>query len=85
MHAQQFGARGAILYNDPVDYAPFGTTDDQTYDQKWYMPPSGAQRGSSYTSNGDPLTPVYPSTGLTPVLFYIIMNCMYFVYSRVYV
>ncbi|CAF4317480.1 unnamed protein product, partial [Rotaria sordida] len=41
MHAQYFGAVGAILYNDPADYAPFGTTPDQVYDQKWYMPPSG--------------------------------------------
>jgi hypothetical protein len=63
MHAQQFGAVGAILYNDPADYAPFGITPNQTFDQKWYMPPTGAQRGSAYTSNGDPLTPVYPSTG----------------------
>ncbi|CAF3456666.1 unnamed protein product [Rotaria socialis] len=62
MHAQYFGAAGAILYNDPADYAPFGTTPDQVYDQKWYMPPSGAQRGSAYTGNGDPLTPIYPST-----------------------
>ncbi|CAF3881286.1 unnamed protein product [Rotaria sordida] len=46
MHAQYFGAIGAILYNDPADYAPFGTTADQVYDQTWYMPPSGAQRGS---------------------------------------
>ncbi|CAM2718149.1 unnamed protein product [Rotaria socialis] len=62
IHAQYFGAVGAILYNDPADYAPFGTTPDQVYDQKWFMPPSGAQRGSSYTGNGDPLTPTYPST-----------------------
>ncbi|CAF2097700.1 unnamed protein product [Rotaria magnacalcarata] len=62
MHAQYFGAAGAILYNDPSDYAPFGTTPDQVYDQKWYLPPSGAQRGSAYTGNGDPLTPIYPST-----------------------
>ncbi|CAF3467962.1 unnamed protein product [Rotaria sp. Silwood1] len=62
MHAQYFGAIGAILYNDPADYAPFGTTSDQVYDQKWFMPPSGTQRGSSYTSFGDPLTPIYPST-----------------------
>ena len=64
MHAQYFGAAGAILYNDPFDYAPFGTSADQVYDQKWFMPPSGTQRGSAYISNGDPLTPVYPSTGL---------------------
>ncbi|CAF1538234.1 unnamed protein product, partial [Rotaria sp. Silwood1] len=63
MHAQYFGAIGAILYNDPADYAPFGTTSDQVYDQKWFMPPSGTQRGTSYNSKGDPLTPIYPSTG----------------------
>ncbi|CAF4171678.1 unnamed protein product, partial [Adineta steineri] len=62
MHAQYYGAVGAILYNDPFDFAPFGTSADQVYDQKWYMPPSGTQRGSTYTSNGDPLTPIYPST-----------------------
>ncbi|CAF1148812.1 unnamed protein product [Rotaria sp. Silwood1] len=62
MHAQYFGAIGAILYNDPADYAPFGTTPDQVYDQKWYMPPSGVQRGATFPSNGDPLTPIYPST-----------------------
>ena len=63
MHAQDYGAAGVILYNDPKDYAPFGITPDQTFDAKWYMPPTGVQRGSAYTSNGDPLTPVYPSTG----------------------
>lgn len=63
MHAQKFGAIGAILYNDPYDYAPFGITADKTYNQTWFMPPSGVQRGSSYTMNGDPLTPVYPSKG----------------------
>ncbi|CAF0745500.1 unnamed protein product [Adineta steineri] len=62
MNAQYYGAVGAILYSDPIDYAPFGTSADQVYDQKWYMPPSGAQRGSTYTANGDPLTPIYPST-----------------------
>ncbi|CAF1046308.1 unnamed protein product [Didymodactylos carnosus] len=61
MHAQQFGAKAAILYNDPQDYAPFGTTQDVTYNNTWFLPDSGAQRGSSYTSNGDPLTPIYPS------------------------
>ncbi|CAF1641949.1 unnamed protein product, partial [Rotaria sordida] len=37
-------------------------TADQVYDQKWYMPPSGAQRGSVLILDGDPLTPIYPST-----------------------
>ncbi|CAF3820340.1 unnamed protein product [Rotaria sp. Silwood1] len=62
MHAQYFGAIGAILYNDPANYAPFGTTANQVYDQKWYMPSSGAQRGSVLILDGDPLTPIYPST-----------------------
>ncbi|CAF1172104.1 unnamed protein product [Adineta steineri] len=62
MNAQYYGAVGAILYSDPIDYAPFGTSADQVYDQKWYMPPSGTQRGSTRTVNGDPLTPTYPST-----------------------
>ncbi|CAF1329620.1 unnamed protein product [Adineta ricciae] len=61
-HAQQFGAAGAILYNDPADYAPLGTSPDQVYDKKWYMPPSGTQRGSTFYGNGDPLTPNYPAT-----------------------
>jgi hypothetical protein len=52
------------LYNDPYDYAPFGTTLDQVYNQKWYMPPSGAQRGSTLVTHGDPLTPIYPATGM---------------------
>lgn len=62
MHAEQFGAVGAILYNDPADYAPLGTSENQVYDKKWFMPPTGAQRGSSFTGSGDPLTPEYPST-----------------------
>ena len=63
MNAQRFGAVGAILYSDPIDYAPFGPSPDQVYDQKWFMPPSGTQRGSAFISDGDPLTPVYPSKG----------------------
>ena len=56
------------MYNDPKDYAPFGITPNVTYDQKWYMPPSGAQRGSTYILQGDPLTPVYPSTGNSSII-----------------
>jgi hypothetical protein len=63
MHAQYFGASGAILYNDPANYAPFGTSPNRVYNQTWYMPPSGVQRGSAMISNGDALTPIYPSTG----------------------
>ncbi|CAF1561470.1 unnamed protein product [Rotaria sp. Silwood1] len=62
MNAQHAGAVGVILYNDPADYAPLGTTPDKTYNQTWYMPESGTQRGTAYAADGDPLTPGYPST-----------------------
>ncbi len=75
---------GAILYSDPVDYAPFGASPDQVYDQKWFMPPSGTQRGSAFTSNGDPLTPVYPSTGLKEYQLFNTKLSM-FPYYRLYV
>jgi hypothetical protein len=84
MQAQYFGAVGAILYNDPADYAPFGTTPDKVYDQQWYMPPSGTQRGTATTAEGDPLTPIYPSKGLRIDQFskgkYFMFGC-----SRLYV
>ena len=87
MHAQRFGAVGAILYNDPMDYAPFGTSPDEVYNQTWYMPPSGTQRGTAYTSDGDPLTPVYPSTGSTiftdrKKFYFIFRGCRLHVPSR---
>ena len=63
MHAQHVGAAGVILYNDPLDSAPLGTTPDKTYNQTWFMPESGTQRGTAFIKDGDPLTPIYPSTG----------------------
>ena len=84
MHAQYFGAIGAILYNDPADYAPFGTSSDKVYDQKWYMPPSGIQRGSALVTNGDPLTPIYPSTGERIILAMIHKSIFCFI-RRLYV
>ncbi|CAF1218661.1 unnamed protein product [Didymodactylos carnosus] len=60
--AQQYGAVGLILYNDPIDYAPNGTSKDKTYPNSIYMPDTGHQRGSVLTTNGDPLTKNYPAT-----------------------
>lgn len=74
MHAQYFGAIGAILYSDPINYAPFGVTQNQTYDQTWYLPSSGAQRGSTMITNGDPLTPIYPSTGLFERMSFVLIH-----------
>jgi hypothetical protein len=59
-NAQDFGAVGMVLYSDPADY----NIDDNvnnTYPNSWWLPPSGIQRGT-VGSDGDPDTPLYPST-----------------------
>jgi hypothetical protein len=65
IHAQDAGAVAVILYSDPANYAPFGTGMNDTYNRTWFLPASGVQRGTAFTAYGDPLTPVYPSTGAT--------------------
>ncbi|XP_046570395.1 putative N-acetylated-alpha-linked acidic dipeptidase [Haliotis rubra] len=58
--ASLHGASGVIIYSDPHDYAPDNTT--RPYPNSWWLPPSGTQRGTIDTGNGDPLTPGYPAT-----------------------
>ena len=58
-NAQDCGAVGAILYNDPADYAPEG--QDKVYPQYIWLPKTGVQRGSIFDGRGDPLTPGLPS------------------------
>ncbi|XP_077996989.1 N-acetylated-alpha-linked acidic dipeptidase 2-like [Glandiceps talaboti] len=58
-HAEIFGAAGLILYSDPKDYATEDTTE--VYPKEWWLPGTGVQRGTLWLSNGDPLTPAYPS------------------------
>ncbi|KAH3853007.1 hypothetical protein DPMN_095530 [Dreissena polymorpha] len=55
------GAIGVILFSDPADY----TNGDinQVYPNDWWLPPSGAQRGTVYIGVGDPLTADYPAIG----------------------
>ena len=53
------GAIGIILFSDPADYT--GGDIDQVYPHDWWLPPSGAQRGTVFIGDGDPLTPGYPS------------------------
>ncbi|KAL4238328.1 hypothetical protein ACF0H5_003039 [Mactra antiquata] len=57
--AQRRGAIGVILFSDPQDV----TSGDikQVYPKDWWLPPSGAQRGTVYIGDGDPLTPGYPA------------------------
>ncbi|WAR19930.1 NALD2-like protein [Mya arenaria] len=54
------GAIGIILYSDPDDITAGDV--DKVYPNDWWLPPSGAQRGSIYIGVGDPLTPGYPAT-----------------------
>ncbi|CAF0873140.1 unnamed protein product [Didymodactylos carnosus] len=60
--AEQHGAIGVILFSDPVDFAPLGTTDERVYPNSFYMPDMGIQRGSAYLGSGDILTQNYPAT-----------------------
>ncbi|XP_025105253.1 putative N-acetylated-alpha-linked acidic dipeptidase [Pomacea canaliculata] len=57
--AARYGALGVIIYSDPADYT--WSEDTRYFPDTWWLPPSGAQRGTLYTGVGDPLTPGYPS------------------------
>ncbi|XP_033104015.1 N-acetylated-alpha-linked acidic dipeptidase 2-like isoform X2 [Anneissia japonica] len=57
--AEAAGAIGVIFYSDPKDYA----SDDAmgAYPNAWWLPGSGAQRGTVLVGDGDPLTSGYPA------------------------
>nr|XP_039258723.1 putative N-acetylated-alpha-linked acidic dipeptidase [Styela clava] len=57
-HAEQFNCAGLILYSDPADYAVVG---QGVYPDTWFLPGTGAQRGTLALGVGDPMTPHYPS------------------------
>ncbi|KAI1702610.1 peptidase family m28 domain-containing protein [Ditylenchus destructor] len=61
MQAQLHGAIGAILYSDPAEIAQDGTTNEDVYPSKAWLPPNGVQRGSLMMADGDVLSPLYPS------------------------
>jgi len=67
-HAQQHGALGVILYNDPIDYVDKSITNS-TFPNSWFLPPSGAQRGSLAMDKGDALTEGYPAKGREYISF----------------
>jgi N-acetylated-alpha-linked acidic dipeptidase len=62
-NAAIYGAKGAILYSDPADFAPLGFGPNDTFPNTPWLPSTGAQRGSIYKAQGvgDPLTPGRPS------------------------
>ena len=47
------------MYNDPADFAPEG--EDKVYPKYIWLPKTGVQRGSIFTSRGDPTTPGLPA------------------------
>lgn len=58
--AQKYGIKGVLLYSDPQRVAPLGLKE--LYPNGEFLPEDGTQRGTIYIGNGDPLTPLYPST-----------------------
>ncbi|XP_078515472.1 putative N-acetylated-alpha-linked acidic dipeptidase [Lissotriton helveticus] len=58
-NAESFGCAGVILYCDPADYA--SEAGARVYPEDWWLPGTGAQRGTILQTYGDPLTPFYPS------------------------
>ncbi|KAB7496032.1 hypothetical protein Anas_04285 [Armadillidium nasatum] len=61
--AEKFGAKGIIIFSDPEDVAADGIAPENVYDHSWWLPGTGMQRGSTFIGEGDPLTPLWPSTG----------------------
>ena len=60
IHAEQYKCSGLILYSDPKDYTVSGRG---VYPEDWFLPGTGAQRGTLFKDEGDPLTIHYPSIG----------------------
>ncbi|RXG56243.1 N-acetylated-alpha-linked acidic dipeptidase 2 [Armadillidium vulgare] len=60
--AEKFGAKGIIIFSDPQDVAGDGIAPENVYDHTWWLPGTGMQRGSTFIGEGDPLTPLWPST-----------------------
>ena len=57
-YAEDYGCSGLILFSDSQDYAREWTNP---YPDSWFLPKTGAQRGTTYLDEGDPETPFYPS------------------------
>lgn len=67
--AEENGAVGVIIYNDPqenVDLVRHKAEYNDTFPYSWYLPPSGVERGSVMEFSGDPATEGFPSKGIRP-------------------
>ncbi|XP_065559733.1 putative N-acetylated-alpha-linked acidic dipeptidase [Artemia franciscana] len=59
LEAEKRGASGVLLFSDPKDFSPRGR--NQVYPNTVDLPEDGVQSGTLLLSDGDPLTPHYPS------------------------
>ncbi|XP_041094342.1 aminopeptidase NAALADL1-like [Polyodon spathula] len=60
INGAKFGVAGVLVYTDPADINDGKMSDaTETYPHSWYLPPSGAERGSFKSYFGDLLTPYY--------------------------
>ncbi|KAM7169233.1 aminopeptidase NAALADL1 isoform 2-T2 [Macrochelys suwanniensis] len=65
VNGAEFGVAGVVVYTDPADINDGRASDEETYPNSWYMPPSGVERGSYNGYFGDLLTPYYPAKEFT--------------------
>ncbi|RNA10104.1 N-acetylated-alpha-linked acidic dipeptidase [Brachionus plicatilis] len=64
LNAQKYGAKGLILFDDPLRSSP-KQAQNEVYPNGQFLPENGTQRGTLYMHDGDPLTPNYPSNNYT--------------------
>jgi len=63
--AEDNGAVGVILYNDPMENVyGVNATYNATFPNSWFLPPSGVERGGTSLEKGDPLTMGFPAKGI---------------------
>uniref|UniRef100_A0A8C3IJL4 Aminopeptidase NAALADL1 n=1 Tax=Chrysemys picta bellii TaxID=8478 RepID=A0A8C3IJL4_CHRPI len=65
VNGAEFGVAGVVVYTDPADINDRRASEEETYPNSWYMPPSGVERGSYNGYFGDLLTPYYPAKEFT--------------------
>uniref|UniRef100_A0ACB8G9V6 N-acetylated-alpha-linked acidic dipeptidase-like protein n=1 Tax=Sphaerodactylus townsendi TaxID=933632 RepID=A0ACB8G9V6_9SAUR len=65
INGAKFGVIGVVVYTDPADINDGIVSEEQTYPNSWYMPPSGVERGSYSDHFGDLLTPYYAAKDFT--------------------
>ncbi|XP_038161766.1 aminopeptidase NAALADL1 [Cyprinodon tularosa] len=57
INAAVYGVVGVLVYTDPLDMNDGHLSEDKTYPNSWYLPPTGVERGAYSRDFGDLLTP----------------------------